>query len=376
MIINYETLVPAIYQKCQEALQSGESWELMRNKVIFSIFKSELKTAFDMTVLDFGGHNQSAYAGRTMLSLEKDSDSSSQSIHETIKENAIDALGYLVGDIYDEMTKDTSYEEIKAKMLDCPTHFYLVPAIHKGSGFSYCFVCGKSSVYYFKDGVISEGCKITEDSSYWKKIHAGLKIMLQNEGKKDIAKCEFPNGIDQYEQYMTIESDYIVVANDLRDLFTFGKLESMDYIKEKSGYYNTMNSELGIKYNQEYYLNKGLLQVQVGNTSPIIAYNSLTGAIMAVDPHAWKVKKKYTFPLSTDGFKSKVKISTPIWTVQVVDSIVLEKYAKDKSISLANAADELGGTLIHVTPGKYKVTNYNAHHYSDRPVFFSMEKID
>lgn len=144
----------------------------------------------------------------------------------------------------------------------------------------------------------------------------------------------------------------------------------MNYVIERSGYHNTINSDLGGMYDQEYALSLGLLKVQTGNSSPVVAYNSETGAILAADSHAWKQKKQYNFPVNVEGFRSKGTICTDVWTVQAVDSIIYEDYAKEQGITLKEAATE-NGFIIPVTPGKYKITTYTAP-----PVFFTIEKVD
>lgn len=378
MIIDYNTLIPSIYQQCQNAIKSGEKWELMANKTTWAIFDSELKAAFDATVLDMGGHNESSYAGIALLDLEKSTSRNDQQLHEGIKESVMDQLKYLVDDVHSAILKETPYEEIKDTILLSPVHFYITPVLNKNS-FSdcYCFVCGKRTSYYLKDGIISAGSKIDSTSPYWETVDRIYKIWLTGESENDLssAPCAYPDGIEKYDQYITIKSNHLVFANDLRDIVNVDHIESMKYISEQSGYHNNINSEVGCIYNQEYALDKGLIMVQVGNTSPIIAQNADTGVIVAVDPNAWKSKKRYTFPIDVAGFKSKGNICTGVWTVQAVDSIVFEAYAEENQMSLEKAAKK-HGFLVPIQPGKYKITNYNAHHYTDRPVFFSMERVD
>lgn len=378
MIIDYNTLIPTIYQQCQNAIESGEKWELMANKTTWAVFDAELKTAFDATVLDMGGHNESSYAGISLLDLEKSTSRNDHQLHEGIKESVMDQLKYLVEDVHRAILKETPYQQIKETILSSPVHFYITPVLNANS-FSdcYCFVCGKRSSYYMKKGVISAGSMIDSSSPYWEGLEPIYKIWLNGDSENDekSSKCAYPDGIETYEQYITIKSNHLVFANDLRHVINIDPIESMKYISERSGYHNNINSEVGCMHDQEYSLNKGLLKVQVGNTSPIVAHNSATGAILAADPNAWKSKKRYTFPLDVSGFKSKGNICTDVWTVQAVDSIVFELYAQEHEISLEEAAKK-HGFLIPVKPGKYKITNYNAHHYTKRPVFFSMELVE
>lgn len=374
MIINYKKIIPAIYQKCQEAIASGEDWQFMENKTTFALFKSELQEAFDATVLDFGGHNESSCSGITLADLSKGHSSGSIML-ENIKERTTRALKYFVRDIYKAINQNQTYEEIEKSVLRKPSYFYIMPMLVEGTAGTYCFVCGRTIGYYMKDGVISAGCKLKEGTPEWDSLDDMDKTMLRGEADTLDSTCEYPNGIDQFEQYMTIKSNYLVFANDLRHVIKIDPIESMKYVSKRSSYHNTINSELGAIHDQEYSLNQGLLKVQVGNSSPVVAYNSKTGVILAAEPNAWEKKKKHTFPIDVTGFRSKGSICTDVWTVQAVDSIIFEAEAKEKEMTLEDVASK-HGFLVPVKPGRYKITNYNAHHYANRPVFFSMEKVD
>lgn len=366
MIINYKTLIPAIYQKCQEAIASGEDWQFMENKTTFALFKSELQEAFNATLIDFGGHNRNNMAVHTLAVVEeKDS-----RMYERIKERTTQALKYFVRDVYKAINQNQTYEEIEKSVLRKPSYFYTMSMLIEGSPGTYCFVCGKTNSLYMKDGVISPGCVINQFSPLWDMLHDDYKIMLRNEGFSDIQLCAYPDGLGKFEQFMTIKSNYLVFANDLRNDVKIDPMQSINYVTERSGYYNTINSDVGGMYDQEYALSLGLLKVQTGNSSPVVAYNAQTGVILAADQQAWKQKKNYNFPLDVEGFRAKCTICTDVWTVQAVDSIIYEDYATEHGMTLKEAAEE-NGHVIPVTPGKYKITTYTAP-----PVFFTIEKVD
>lgn len=374
MIVNYKKLITAIYKKCQEAIVSGEDWQFIANKITFELFKSELQEAFEATVIDFGGHNKISCSGVTLMDLPKVHISGSTML-ENIKERTIRALSYFVRDIYKAINQEQTYEEIEKFFLNRTAYFYIMPMLVHGTAGTYCFVCGRTVCYYMKDGVISAGCKIKDGTSEWDSLDDLDKSMLSGEADNLYSTCEYPNGIEQFEQYMIIKSNYLVFANDLRHVIKIDPIESMKYVSKQSNYHNTINSELGAIHDQEYSLNQGLLKIQVGNSSPVVAYNSKTGVILAATSNAWKSKKKYTFPIDVAGFRSKGSICTDVWTVQAVDCIVFEAEAKEKKMSLEDVASK-HGFLVPVKPGRYRITNYNAHHYANRPVFFSMEKVD
>lgn len=366
MIINYSVLIKAIYDKCQEAIISGEEWTFMENKTTFAVFKSHLQEAFNATLIDFGGHNHNNMAGDTLSVVE----SKEPHMYEKIKERTTQALKYFVRDVYKAIKENLPYEDIEKSVISKPSYFYTTPMLIQGSPGTYCFVCGKTNGLYMKNGVVSPGCFIDKSSQLWELLHDDYKIMLREEGVSEDKLCAYPDGIEKFEQFMTIKSNYLVFANDLRSDVKIDPIKSLNYVIERSGYYNTINSDLGGMYDQEYALSLGLIKVQTGNSSPVVAYNSKTGAILAADQHSWKQKKQYQFPLDIEGFRAKCTICTDVWTVQAVDSIIYEDYAKEQGISLKEAA-ERNGHIIPVTPGKYKITTYTAP-----PVFFTIEKVD
>lgn len=366
MIINYKILIPAIYQKCQEAIDSGEDWTFMENKTTFAVFKSHLQDAFNATLIDFGGHNHNNMAGDTLAVVE----SKEPQMYENIKERTTQALKYFVRDIYRAIKENQPYEEIEKSVILKPSYFYTMAMLIQGSPGTYCFVCGKTNGLYMKNGIISPGCFIDKSSPLWDLLHDDYKIMLREEEVSKDKLCAYPDGIEKFEQFMTIKSNYLVFANDLRSDVKVDPMESLKYVIERSGYYNTINSDVGSMYDQEYALSLGLLKVQTGNSSPVVAYNAQTGVILVVDQQAWKQKKKYNFPLDVEGFRAKCTICTDVWTVQAVDSIIYEDYAKEHSMTLKDAAEE-NGYIIPVTPGKYKITTYTAP-----PLFFTIEKVD
>ena len=155
MIVNYEALIPAIYEQCQKAIESGEKWELMANKTTWAVFDNVLKMPFDATILDMGGHNERSYAGMLVCRLEESTSQHEQQLYNHIKESVMAQLKYLVEDVHSAILQETPYQEIKDKILSSPVHFYVTPVLDKNSfADCYCFVCGKRNSYYMKDGVI------------------------------------------------------------------------------------------------------------------------------------------------------------------------------------------------------------------------------
>lgn len=375
MLIKYEKLVQAIYQKCASLPAEITSWSMSEYSIVNYIFNTELKEAFNSTVLDLGGHNTNIFSGYTMNDLENDKSRMAKLVFDSIKQNVMTCLRLMINDIYIAMRKNKSYESIRDEIMSAPIYFYKKAMLATHDPSTYCKVCGCSTSYYMKKGKISMGSVLFKDGPHWDKLDDLQQIAIWGEGEH--RECQYSNGIDQHQSFMDITSDFLVFANDLQNkLIPYGHSDSINYIIDRTGYYNTTNSLIGSLYHQEFMLSKGLLTVPVQNSTPIIAFNNKTGVILAVNSKAWRSKNNYTFPVSHDGFKSKGKILTDSWCIQAVNSELVEKYAINNNMSFDEAVESLGGIIVPVSKGRYKITNYNSSVYTDRPVIFTIEKAD
>lgn len=374
MIINYEQLIKAIHQKCISASTGDTSWSMAEHTVTHSIFQNELNDAFNSTLLDLGGHNSNLFSGYTLGDLANDKSRMAKLVLESIKQNVMTCLRSMVCDIHIAIKKGKSYELIRDEIMDAPIYFYKQAIMPTHAPSTYCHVCGSTTSYYMKDGVVSMGSVLVKDGPHWDKLDDVQQISIWGEGIQ--RKCNYPNGIEEHQSFMDVTSDHLVFANDLQNnLIPQGHSDSINYIIERTGYYNNTNSLIGSLYHQEFMLKHGLLMVPVQNSSPIIAFNKKTGSIMAVNSKAWRSKKDYIFPISHEGFKAKGKVITDAWCIQAVNSELVEKYAVERNLSFEEVVDDLGGVVVPVIPGRYKITNYNSNVYTDRPVICTIEKL-
>lgn len=374
MIINYKKLISSIHQeviKNNDVLNFDFDKEKVRavdNKEVisisYSVFQKELKKPLYLTVVDLGGHHESYFDGKTIGEIYNKNKESR--FVKDIEEDVMDNLQWLVFKFAKALKNGNSFEIIEEQMMKNTSYFFQFPVMRD----DYCFVCGRRSDYYLVDGVISH--KNIKDTPYWDEVDDIYKKFIVKDFK-DVG-CKYPNGIDKYEFKYKIKSNQLLVANTLTQMFddvTYST--TADYIHNECGYHNDINSEAGVMAHQKFWNEKGLIYVQTGNTSPKIMIDTLTGTIAAIDPSA--KRKGNNFPIDISNMQKIHTIDTPVWCVNLIDVALVKTYARKKKISLEEAIENLGGKVINVEPGTYKVVCYNAHHYTDKPMFFSIEKV-
>lgn len=342
MKIDYEQLIETIYQKGLVDVLSADSFELIKQKAVLSIFEENIKPYFYATTLKFGGHNNNIFNRYSLKKLEKNSSYDAKNMFSEIKEKVIFALSFIVDSVYNGIKNQETYAAIKGKTL-IPAEKLMTFKVSK-----YCSVCGQDSHYQMSNGSISESSK----------------------------NCPFPKGIEPFTQYMPVQSNRLVFANHFEDLFNVEPLLFRDHIAQHNCEYNSVNSELGAMYEQQHQLNKGLLQVLVSFTTPVIAQHEDSGMIMVVSSDAWNEKEAYKFPISPDGFNVVGQVDNAPKVVQVIDSYYVEEYVSQHGMSFEEFLERHNAFTLPVTPGTYSVKNYNAHNHDEKkPVFFSMKKV-
>lgn len=368
MFLNYPVLAKDIYDKCHQVYKDGSSWDSVSDSIIESVFNDSLKDAFDSTVLDLGGHNQNAFYNKKLSDLNTGSD---ERLYLTIKSNVLRLLGRLIENVYNQLAKGHSEEVIIESILKAPVHFKVAPMLNFNSIHGSCNVCGQNNNYYLKDGVISLSPELNSNHLHWDTLDQYQQDFLSHDNNSPT--CLYPDGISHSVQFFDVTSDFVVFANNFDDLVGFNIFEAADYIDSKSEKPMSSNSLLGILYSQEYWLNKGVLRVSSNSLPSSIIHHSKTGAIGAVFNHRWNKKSKIKFPVDVTGFRSKGTLPSDLWTVQVVDGLLLEDYAKRCNISFEEAILMYDGIAIKSTPGRYKITTYFQGGYG---LQFLMERVE
>lgn len=366
MFLNYPSLVESIYNQCQRSINNNDDWASVRNSINENIFDSNLKDAFDATLFDFGGHNKNMFSGKTLAQLNSTGESN---FYNTVKKNVMRLLKRLTDSVHDKVVSGIAYDDIKDDILKAPIHFKLAPMLHFNSMYGGCSVCGRNNNYYMKDGVISLSPEINAQHPCWDLVHDGIQSLISVDDNSVV--CPYPNGIDTVEQFMDITSDFIVIAGSFDDLIGYNVFAANDYINSKSELPMHPSSEAGTLYTQEYWLTQGVLRVHSGRLAASVIYNKDTGIIASVYADYWKNKAKYKFPINVDGFRSKGTLPDDFFTVQVVDGVKLEEYAKNCNMSFKEALLMYDAVAIKVKPGKYKITTY----FKNSNTLFSIEPV-
>jgi hypothetical protein len=226
----------------------------------------------------------------------------------------------------------------------------------------YCFVCGMNS----KIGLTADGYSNFVDPNSrmarFSSHHA----------------CPYPQGIEQYSNVVKVPSGNLMFANDLRCLFPDADSRSDAYIIEKSGYYNSICSELGMLYNTEFWNKFGLVYVQVGNTSPQIVKNTKTGVVTV------KINNTHDDDYEEKGEHHTVKkyisneeycgrISTSLWAVCAIDLDLMKSLCTQHGIDFETLSKEC--VQVSVEPGDYNVRSYNAARDGSKNTFFDVTKV-
>ncbi len=230
-----------------------------------------------------------------------------------------------------------------------------------------CFCCGKK---------LSLNVNLKS-----KKMHYSFfngKSMVKDEGCSEKDK----KGVFSFTH--NFPSGKIIFANDLRDIYPDYKEKDREIsskIKELSGYYNTINSNLGQELNTKLYSDTGLVYIQVGNTSPNI-FKDNSGLIIAKPETLYDPKTDEEWDNFNENEKNLGSICTDLWAVCAMDydlykSLKIEKAKKDypdEKIDETYINEDDFDFIVEVKPGTYKITSYyNSTEEQKDEKFFTME---
>lgn len=368
MIFNHQDLFFKIYSILIDNIEKKHQINnVLIKEIAETVFNKDLKNAFYLTTFNLDGHHKSYYDGKTIKDLSVNS--SFNNYIEKIERNVKMSLKEIIFDIFDCINKGDPFNVIQEKFKTI-LNFSYYPVIND----DYCSICGQKIVYYMKDGVISQDSNIENHSELYEKMPEDVKKALKYFKDTDNkSTCPYPNGLETYATYITIMSNKLVVANNLTGMFNVDYKTFSDYLFEKSGYHNDINSEVGVMYNQHFWNEKGLIYIQTGNTSPSIYIDSLNGTIAGIEsPNL--LKNKSIFPIDVSSMKKAFSICTDSWCINAIDMTLFENYCKNEDIDIEDGLSKFRAQILDVEPGKYKVICYNAHRYSSKKMFFSMEK--
>lgn len=362
MIFNYSNLIEIIFND----IKDGNAKQLEKR-----VFDSCLKEPFESTLLDFSGHNLRKYENQTIKDLLSSKYKSDKELFTTLYDKIISDIDTLIECIATFIKEDMSLIDIQTKLLNKPSIFSMFQ-IHE----EYCFVCGCRTNYFMGDGIISKDSFLNSDHPLWENLlPIEKKIYSMHFSENKNHACSVPDGVQSYSYEIDLDDETLLVGDNIISVYPRLYMEAENYISEQSGYRNDINSELGCKYNQEFWHTKNVVYIQTGNTDPFICLDKESGSIAAIDNHAWKNKKLYQFPIDISNMVKKTSVTTDVWSVQMMTLKEFTKICEQEGKNVQSALEKARAKSITIKPGKYKVTNFNAHRYSDEPVFFTMSQI-
>lgn len=362
MIFNYAELLELLFTEISNGAKKN---------LEVRVIEGFLKEPFESTVIDFSGHNLRDFEGKTIRDLMASDLRYAKELFNKFKKRTVIDIRLLIAEVEQSIVDGKSLDDVKISFLSKPSIFSMFQ-FHD----DYCFVCGCRTNYFMGDGVISKDAYVTDKHPLWNNLSVmEQKLYSLHFSDRNSNACSLPDGLDSYSYEIEIDDTTLVVSDNIISVFPKLYMESAKYISEKSGYQNDINSDLGVKYSQEFWNNKNVIYVQSGNTSPHICVDSLTGSIAAIDTKAWRSKESYSFPIDISNMVKKTTVSTEVWAVQMMTLKEFKKVCKEQKKTLSIALSQAGAEKFSVKPGRYKVTSYSAHRYSDRPVFFFMERI-
>lgn len=333
-------------------------------------------TYFKATVMtkkvNLQGHHRGVYDGLTLQEIKDTME------YDYLVQRYCDQIKFVIsyklfGEIlkYKEELKNDVDNVIKDKII---TEFIRTLDASFLTVDHYCFVCGVTTKSSFKNGMFTS--VVSEDS------RMGRFVGHQ--------PCKLTKGIDEYTYKLNIPSGKLLFANDLRELFPeLSRFEADKYITEKSGYSNSINSELGVMYTQEFWNNHGMIYVQVGNTSPHVFQDSITKNIevkfesiytpregeddLDVDDSDDEEDPDYVKNY-TDTEKDLGYVCTDLWAVCAIDHDLMKDLCTKHNIDFKELSDSC--ITVNVDPGEYNVRSFNASHDSSKNTFFSVSKAE
>lgn len=199
-----------------------------------------------------------------------------------------------------------------------------------------------------------------------------------NRNSFQVSKNCIKEGSDgSYSFIHSFPSGKIVFANDLRHILNKDDQSNDDEIYKKSGS-SGINSDYGQELNAKLFSEKGLVYIQVGNTSPTIVFNETTKSIIAKDNYFYDENDEEISLIQEDE-KELGYICTDLWAVCAMDYDLMYTLLKESKLKIHPEEEpfvepgDYAELTVNVEPGDYKVTSFYSKEESN--IFFTIEKI-
>lgn len=335
--IDYETIFDYAAQQVKERNISSEKQSNELQQLAEDIFNLYCKDAFSHHTIDIQGHLRGVIDNRPMADFED------KRLWKKFKSRYVnDIERYLLNPL-------SSGKFGKDKIIPFFSHGINMP---RWMDDIYCVDCG-CNIRVKKIGNVYTNDLPEDEEEFWVYV------------KQAQSACKFPNGVGHYSNLLKVPSGKLIFSNNLLSLFDRElAVVSDEYISKISGYNNTITSDYGVQLNTQFWNEKKVIYIQVGNTSPTLYKN----------PNTHEITCKINGPVK-DGIE-KGKIDTAVWAVFGMDYNEFIKLCKLNGKDIDNIEDEFKPVIIDVPAGKYEVTSYNAAKYSDQDTFFTINKVN
>lgn len=365
---DYNTIFEAAYEMLKDLdpvkAEADKNYLKKQEEKLFVDYFEEVVMSKKMNLQ---GHSQGKFDGKTLREIKNEFE------YEYLTSRCCDQIKFAISyKLFSPIIKD--FETLKNDLDQTIRNTIITQFINwLESSFleseHYCFVCGMTA----KIGLKSDGYSNIIDSNSRMAKFSGYHA------------CPYPKGIDHYSHVLNVPSGVLMFANDLRCLFPDTDRLSNDFITEKSGYYNSINSELGVKYNQQFWSELGMAFVQVGNTSPNIFKDTQTGVISV------KFKNIYVDSDNLSGYEQEEdedegyvknytktdedfgRISTDLWAICAIDLDLMKLLCTQHNIDFESLSKEC--IKVTVEPGDYNVRSFNAARDGSKNTFFDVTKV-
>lgn len=160
----------------------------------------------------------------------------------------------------------------------------------------------------------------------------------------DLEKCEYPQGIKDQKYSFTVKSGKLIIANDFRELF--GKNDFEQWAYNKTGQRQTVNTGYGSTLYTQYYMEKGLIYISTGNSSPSLQISSDKNSLAIA---CGKLK----------GYEKVDSVCTDLWAVQALDYDHFVELCGDSDID--EMIKEFNAFIVDVKNGQYEIIDHNKY---------------
>lgn len=295
------------------------------------LFDKHAKDFWLNIVVDIKGHNKGIYDHKK---IEEIMLIQYEYLSEKVKNMFVIPISYLVDTLLDKPLKKEDYDSEISFFFRSSKSSISAPEV-------FCSQCGSTSKLSLNDeGILS----ITP-------------INMRNYNNKGQEPCEFPEGVNAYSHLFNIHSGKLVIANDLRSLFS----ESLDKECDKFILKHTqgdINCAYGRKANTSFWNDHGMIYLHTGNSSPHIFYNKKESKISFKREYWYDRDNESDHENFTADEENMGYVCTDLWAICAVDYDYFCQLCQNNNLNVEDVIAELDCTVVDISVGCYEVKSF------------------